>query len=107
MPEALSERWVDCVFADISLNSIIVSICTLVFLQWSSLDFVLMRGIPCAKYNFSTSAHGLTVTAHHADGAKVMQNIFCRDSFGPDTRFGEGNIFRDILGQVVTDHQHI
>src|SRR5436190_23017655 len=107
MPEALSERWIYRVFTDISLNSIIVSICALVFLQWSSLDFVFMSHIPRAKYNFSTSAHGLTVTTHHADGAKVMQNIFCCDGFGSDTRFGEGNIFRDILGQVMADHQHI
>jgi hypothetical protein len=63
-----------------------------------------MCGIPGAENDFATAAHGLRVGRHHTDGTKVVQDVFCCDSLGANTGLGEGDIFRDVLAQMVADH---
>lgn len=59
----------------------IVSSCAIVFWKWPSLSLVLMCRVPRARDNLSASSHRLRVGIHDTNGAHIVENIFCCDSF--------------------------
>src|SRR6185436_8430499 len=73
----------------------------------ATLRFHFMRGLPGARDDFADATHSLGITAHHADGAEVVQNIFGRDGFTANAAFGEGDVFGQARIEVMTDHQHV
>ncbi|MNS44206.1 hypothetical protein D3C72_766440 [compost metagenome] len=63
--------------------------------------------LPGTGDHFTNTAHCLRVGAHDAEYAHIMQDIFCCNGFRTDTGICEGYIFRNVLAEVVTYHQHI
>lgn len=107
VPHSLSNRWVDGVFADITLHPEIIRTSVLIFLQCAALHFILVCCIPCSENDLATTTHGLRIGRHHADRSQIMKDIFCSNGFGTNTGFGECDIFWNVFGQVMADHQHV
>ena len=84
MAHPLRHGRVDCVFADIALDAEIVGARSFILLQRATLEFVLVRRVPCAEDDFAAAAHGLRVRGHHADGAEVVEDVFGGDGLGAD-----------------------
>ena len=103
---ALRNRRIDCVFGDIALGARVIII-AFFFWQAATLHLHLMRGLPGADNHLAHSAHRLAVGRHHADGADIMQNIFCRDGFLANAAFGKGHIFRNARIKMMAYHEHI
>lgn len=104
---ALSNGGIDCVLADVSLDAEVVGACTFILLQYAPLQLVLVSRVPRSEDNFATTTHGLGVGRHHADGPEVMEDIFGGDCFRADPRLRKRHVFRDVLGQMMTDHEHV
>lgn len=107
MTEPLGKRSVDGILADIPLRPEIVRPRPLVLLQRTPLNLVLVSSVPGPEDDFPAASHSLGVGAHHADGAEIVEHVFCCDRLGPDARFGEGNVLGDVLGEMVADHEHV
>ena len=75
--------------------------------QVSSLDFHFVGGLPSPCYDLTDAAHGLRVRRHDADGAHVVKDVFGRNGFSANARFGKRNVFRNTGAQVMTDHEHV
>lgn len=107
MTHPLRERRVDGVLADIPLDAEVIRARPLILGQVAALHLVLVRRIPCAQDDLTTAAHSLRVGGHHADGAEVVQHVLGGDGFGADARLGKRHVLGDVLGQVMTHHQHV
>ena len=107
MAHTLRYGRIDRVFTNVPFHSKVIGIGILIFFQSAALHFVLMRGIPGTKNDLAATAHGLRVGRHHGDGTEVVEDVLCGDSLGADSGFCEGDVFWDVSGEVVTDHQHV
>ena len=67
----------------------------------------LVGGLPGARDHFADAAHRLRIGADHADRAQVVQNILGGDRFAANPAFGERHILRQILIEMMADHQHV
>ena len=66
-----------------------------------------MGSLPSANDDFSNSSHCLRIRRHDAYCTHVVQEIFCRDRFLANARFGKLDIFRNVFVELMTHHQHI
>lgn len=85
MPHALRNRRIDRVLADVPLHPEVIGTGALVFFKCSALHFVLMRRVPSAKDDFTTTTHGLRIGRHHRNGTKIVEDVFCSNRFSTDT----------------------
>jgi hypothetical protein len=67
----------------------------------------LVRGLPGPRDHLTDAAHRLAVARHHADGADVVQHVLGGNRLAADATFGEGHVFRHVLVEVMTDHEHV
>lgn len=104
---ALRDGRVDGILADVAFDAEVVRAGALVLLEGPTLCLVLVRGVPGAQDHLAAAAHGLRIRGHHADGAEVVQDVLGGDGLGADPGLGEGDILGDVLGQMMTDHQHV
>lgn len=79
MAHPLRHRRIHRVLTHIPLDPEVIHTTSLVLLEKAALHFILVRGIPRAQDHLAAPSHGLRVTAHHADGAEIMQDVFGRD----------------------------
>lgn len=107
MPHALRNRRIDRVLANVPLHPEVVGIRALVFLERTTLHFVLVRRVPSTKDDFAAAAHGLRIGRHHGNGAKVVEDVFGSNRLSTDARFRKGNVFGDVTREVVAHHQHV
>lgn len=107
MADTLCNGWVDGVFADVSLHSVIVSTSPIILIQMTPMDFVRMRCVPGTQNCFATSAHGLRIRRHHANSPKVVQNVFGSNCLCSNSRLGKGYILGNVFRQMMTGHSHI
>ena len=77
------------------------------WVQVPSLHFHLVGGLPRPRNYFTDAPHGLRVRRHDADGAHVVKDVFGRNGFSANARFGKRNVLGDTGAQVMTDHEHI
>lgn len=107
MSHALRNGRVDSVLADVTFDSEVVGIGTLVLLQGAALHFVLVGRIPRPQDDLAAAAHSLRVGRHHADGTEIVQHVLGGNRLGTDAGLGKGDILGNVLGQVVAHHQHV
>ena len=107
MANTLRQRRINRILADIPLNPMVVRRCILVFRKLATLQLILMRRVPRADNHFTAATHGLGIRGHHTDGSGVVEHVFGGDGFRADTAVGEGDVFGDVLGQVVAGHYHV
>ena len=105
MRDAVSESRINCVFGNVTFDAPIVV--RAVAAESAALGFHFVRGLPGARDDFADAAHRLGITAHHADGSEVVQNIFGGDGFAANPAFRERDIFGQARVEVMTDHQHV
>ena len=107
MANTLRQRRINRILADIPLNPMVVRRCILVLRELATLQLILMRRVPRADNHFTAATHGLGIRGHHTDGSGVVEHVFGGDGFRADTAVGEGDVFGDVLGQVVAGHYHV
>ena len=106
MGDTVGQRRINGVLGDIALHAEVVVIAAF-FRQRPALDLHPMRDLPGTQNDFADAAHRLRIRRCQREGAEIVQNIFCRDGFPADTRFGKRHVFGDIRIEMVADHQHI
>src|SRR6266496_1003032 len=99
----MCDRRIDCVLGDIAFHAKVV-VAIRILRQGAALHFHLVPGLPRARDYFADSPHRLRVARNHAEDAEVVQDIFGRNSLGPDAAFGERDVFGHERIQTVTDH---
>lgn len=107
MAHPLRNRRVHGVLCNVPLDPKVICARPLIFLQRPALHLILACCLPRAQHHLADTPHRLRVAGHHRYRTQIVEHIFCGDSFGPDTRLGEGHVFGDILRQVVAHHQHV
>lgn len=107
MVDALRDRRVHRVLADVSFGPMIVSTEIFILRQPPPLEFVDVSHIPRPRNDFSTTSHGLRIRRHHTDRSNVVQNVLGPDRLGADPGLGERNVFRDVFREVVARHGHV
>ena len=95
MGYAMGYSWIDGVFGDIALNTVVV-IGTAIFSKRPSLNFHFVCGLPCPYNDLSYATHGLGIRGNHGEGAKIMEDIFGGDGLAANTRFRKGDVFCNI-----------
>ncbi len=106
MRKTVRDRRVDRIFGDIALGAEII-IPAAVFAERAALHFHLVGRLPAAQSGFPDAAHGLRIRRHHREDPQIMENVFRRDGFTPDTGFSESHVLGNFRAEVVTDHQHV
>lgn len=107
MANTLRQRRINRILADIPLNPMVVRRCILVFRKLATLQLILMRRVPRTDNHLTAATHSLGIRGHHTDGSGVVEHVFGGDGFRADTAVGEGDVFGDVLGQVVAGHYHV
>lgn len=107
MADSLRQCRIDRILADIPLDPMVVRRCILVLRELATLQLILVRRVPCTNNHLTATTHGLGIRGHHTDGAGVVEHIFGGDGFRADAAVGEGDIFGNVLGQVVAGHYHV
>lgn len=107
MTDTLRQRRIDCIFTDIPFDTVVISASILILRERASLLLILMRRVPGAEDNLATATHCLGIRGHHTDSACVVEHVFGFDGFSADTAVCEGDVFGDVLGQVVAGHDHV
>ena len=67
----------------------------------------LVRRLPGPRDDLADAAHRLAVARHHADRAEIVQHVLGGDRFAADAALGEGDVLRDVLVEMVADHEHV
>ena len=104
--DAVRDRGVDRVLRHVAPNPQVV-VRALLAGERSALLTHLVRGLPRARHDFADAPHRLAVTRDHADSAKVVQDVFRRDGFVADAALGKRDVLRNVLVEMVADHQHV
>ena len=107
MTNTLRQRRINRILADIPLNPMVICGGILVLRQLATLQLILMRRVPRTHNHLTAAAHGLGIRGHHTDSTGVVEHVFGGDGLRADTAVSEGDIFRDVLGQVVAGHDHV
>ena len=50
------------------------------------------------------SAHSLRITRHHRDRTEIVKDIFRRNGFPSNSRFGKSDVFGDCRIQMMANH---
>ena len=106
MANAMGNGRIDGQLSDIALHSCIVMPATVVR-QGAALHFHFVGGLPATQNHLTHSSHGLAVRAEHADGAQVVQNVFCGNGFFSYATLGKRQVLGNGGVQMVADHQHV
>lgn len=107
MADALGQRRIDGVFADVALDPPVVCSSVFVFRQRTSLELVLVRGSPRRCQYLGDSPHCLRVRRHDTYCSDVMQDVFCRDGLFSDAVLQERGVLRVILRQPMAVGCHV
>ena len=92
MRNTMSQRWVDCVFRNVTADAQVV-IAAFVIWKRSSLLLHLAGGLPSPADDLPDAAHCLRIRREDTEGSKIMENIFGSNSLRSDSGFSEGNVF--------------
>lgn len=107
MTDTLRQCRIDRVLTDIPLDTMVISTSILILRERASLLLILMRRVPGAEDDLAAAAHCLGIRGHHTNSACIVEHVFSLDGFGANTAVCEGNVFGDVLGQVVARHDHV
>src|ERR1700745_4531839 len=66
-----------------------------------------MGGLPGAQDHLANSAHRLRISRHHRDRSQIVKNIFRRDSFAANSRFGKSDVLGNCRIEVMANHKHV
>jgi len=105
--DTLRQRRINCIFTDIPLDAMVIRSSIIILRERASLLLILMRRIPSTEDNLTAAAHCLRIRRHHTDSTCVVEHVFSLDGFSADTAVCEGDVFRDVLGQVMAGHDHV
>src|SRR3954463_15399188 len=96
----MGDGWIDRVLGDVTPDAKIVAR-TLLALKTSTLPPHLVRRLPRACDHLTHAAHRLAVTRDHADGAKIVQDVFRGDGLLADSAFRKRHVLRNVPVQMV------
>ena len=106
MADAVRNGGVDGKLGNIAFHAgVVIAIC--VARQLAALNFHFVSSLPATQNHFAHAAHGLAVRAEHADGAKIVQDVFGGNGFFANATFCKGQVFGNGRVKVMTDHQHV
>src|SRR5699024_6192817 len=98
--------WVNCIFSNITLSTVIIVIFAVSF-ECTTLFFHAVSDLPSTCDTLANTAHSLRVSTYHTKCTYIMYYVVCSNRFFTDTRICEGNVLWNRSVKMVGNHNHI